>query len=172
MEEIFLIPEEKQYYLRIMIVGDHDTGKSTFLQNNSHPQNIYFFKINEMDKILQDEIHGVMVFMDVSKADGLIKALQWITQVNKRVPYRLPILLVVNKIDAVNRVSTKVIEQCWPIIQKWICCSAKTRLNVKQTTQMMQQMVLSKIKAEKFNALLPPQEEDLSMLEELMGCLI
>ena len=155
-----------------MIVGDPKTGKSTFLQNNSHPQNIFYFKINQVDKILTDGIHGVMVFMDVSDPKGLQRTLYWFEQVKKRVPYRLPMLLVINKIDAVNRVSTKAIEQCWPTIQKWICCSAKNRLNVKQTTQIMEQMVLSKIKAEMFNALLPPQQEDLSMLEELFECLI
>jgi GTPase SAR1 family protein len=171
MEENILIPEPEveKKYLRIMIVGDPKTGKTSFLQQNSHPQNIYFFKINTVDKILQDEIHGVMVFMDVSDPTGLVKALKWIEQVNERVPYKLPILLVVNKIDLVNHVSVKAIERT---VTKWICCSCKSGLNVKQVTMTMQDMIMAKIKAELFNALLPTKEPDLSLLEELMECLI
>lgn len=170
-EKLFLTPEpnENVNYLRILIAGEPNTGKSTFLNNNAHPQNIFFFKINRVNQISsREQIHGALVFMDVSQQNGLVKALEWVQEITERVPYSLPILLVVNKIDLVNRVSSKVIDS---FIKEWICCSSLKNNNVKEVTQTIQKMVMLRIKLEMFNALQPEPPEP-SILEKLFDLLI
>lgn len=148
-KKLLLVP--KNIYFRILVVGDSNVGKTTFLEKIAkktdplyRKKNLFFYELNEFHKFYHYECHGVLVFLDISQKNGLTKAMDWVKKIVKEIPYDIPILIVINKIDLQNTTSIDKIEDTYleyPTVEGWVACSAMKNKNTEEVVSRIQQII-------------------------------